>query len=190
MPQRRHAQTSTGKRRKYRRSRSRFSPPNKGARCVALQRVYSRVLRRHVTRCQKYAGGRVGIRKRPLPGPSSRRCERRRRVYSPFLRKKVLRCAKYRQPMMPVMSPVAPGMPVSAPLPAWVEPSVVTAPIVMVTSPEPAPARYLLPPNAKSLQNKKRMYRRLQTQMRRLQASRQMPEPTIMRWPQDRPRKR
>lgn len=169
------------------------SPPNKGAHCVALQRVYSHVLRRHVTRCLKFEGGRVGVRKRPPRLPNGLRCERRKKVYSRFLRKKVLRCAKYGWPAQAAPQ-LLPAMPVSSPLPAWVVPA---APAPVVFTPPSVETEVLvergpmllLPPNAKSLQNRKRMYRRLQDQMRRLKPSQPQPQ-VASRWPGDRPKKR
>lgn len=188
MPQRRHSEyvrsAAGGKRPRL---RSSYPAPNKGARCVTRKRVYSHVLRRHVTRCRKFEGGRVGIRRPPRRLPNGLRCTRRKRVYSLFFRKKVLRCAKYsQQPRF--VAPVAVSVVVPT-LPAWVAPPAQSA---VFTPPEqPAPFRFepqlLLPADAASLRNRNRMYRRLSRQMRQLKPS----QPQVSsRWPGDRPKKR
>lgn len=191
MPQRRHSE-------RYVRSASRrrpsVPPPNKGARCVTRQRVYSRVLRRHVLRCRRFEGGRVGIRQAPKRLPNGLRCARRKKVYSLFYRKKVLRCAKYGQqprfvahaastPMVssgpsPMMIAWITSLPPASkyteqsPVPSWFEPE-----------PEQQQPMLLLPPNAASLVNRNRMFRRLHRQMGKMQKARPQ---TSSRWPKRR----
>jgi hypothetical protein len=81
-------------------------PANKGAHCTARKRVYSRVLGKHVVRCAKFSGGRVGLYTRPRRAPYGPRCVARKLVWSPALGKRVLRCAKQVWPERGAFTPV------------------------------------------------------------------------------------
>lgn len=182
--------SATGRKRaRLRSSRRGQAPANKGAHCIARQRVYSRVLRRNVTRCRKFAGGRVGIRKPDQRKPYGPRCTRFKRVYSPVFRKQVRRCAKYRWP------DTTPPAPTRLPEPASLFP--VNTPLFSAVFSPPAAPLLLLPPDAKSLRNREmeaareelrklKMYRRLRGQMSRLKSRTQ--SQVTSRWPLDRPK--
>lgn len=130
----------------------RVSPANKGAHCVARKRVYSHALRRHVMRCRRYEGGRVGFRKPPQRKPNGLRCDRRKRVYSPFFRKKVLRCAKFSRPFQSYQTPPfvrAVFTPTSMPMPMPM--SVTQSAVFSAPTPKRKPLLLLPPPGRQTL---------------------------------------
>lgn len=81
-------------------------PANKGAHCTARKRVYSRVLGKHVVRCAKFSGGRIGLYARPRRAPYGPRCVASKLVWSPALGKRVRRCAKQVWPERGAFTPV------------------------------------------------------------------------------------